>query len=87
MKEILQNKKELLILGVILLLGAFLRFYNLGYSDYQGDEIKALFNVRNDKNFFEFLFEQKKGPNQFLVTSALRGVSSNYLNYFVMRFP
>ena len=59
MKEILQNKKELLILGVILLLGAFLRFYNLGYSDYQGDEIKALFNVRNDKNFFEFLLPSK----------------------------
>lgn len=87
MKEILLNKKELLLLAIVLILGAFLRFYNLGYSDYQGDEIKALFNVRNDKNFFEFLFDQKKGPNQFLLTSAMRGLSDNYYNHLVLRFP
>jgi 4-amino-4-deoxy-L-arabinose transferase-like glycosyltransferase len=76
----------LAFLGVFIL-SIFLRFYNLSYSDYQGDEIKALYNVRNNKEFYEFLFDQKKGPNQFLVTSILREVSNDYYNYFILRLP
>lgn len=72
---------------VIFFFSFLLRFYNLNYSDYQGDEIKALFNVRNNKEFYEFLFDQKKGPNQFLLTSALRELSADYYNYFIVRFP
>lgn len=72
---------------LVIVISGFLRFYDLGYSDYQGDEIKALFNVRNNKDFYEFLFDQRKGPNQFLLTNALREIGDNYYNYFVMRFP
>ena len=34
---------SLLVLIVLFVVAAFLRLYNLGYSDYQGDEIKALY--------------------------------------------
>lgn len=76
-----------LFLLIILILGAFLRFSDLGYSNYQGDEVKALFNVRNNKEFYEFIFDQRKGPNQFLVTYLFRGISNNYYNEFIVRLP
>jgi len=78
---------EFYFLMLIIFASGFLRFYDLGYSNYQGDEIKALFNPYNNKDFLEFLFDQRKGPNQFLVTFLLRDLSDNYYNHFIMRFP
>ena len=37
-------KRNYLILSILFIAGV-LRFVNLGYSDYQGDEFKAMFNV------------------------------------------
>lgn len=71
----------------ILLLAAFLRLYNLGYSDYQGDEIKALYLPDSGQNFFTFLMDQRKGPLQFAVTYLLKLVDPTYTNRFLMRLP
>jgi len=76
-----------LIFLLIFLLAGFLRFYNLGYSNYQGDEIKAFYNPTGNQNFYEFIFDQRKGPLQFLVTLAIKPFSDNYFNHFVMRLP
>ena len=65
----------------------WLRLVNLGYSDYQGDEIKALFLPDVGQTGLQFLMEQRKGPVQFLVTYAMQIFSSDYLNQFVMRLP
>jgi len=81
-------KRANLILIIILLLGGFaLRFINLGYSDYQGDEIKAFFNPKEDGDYIQFLLDQRKGPNQFLVTGAIKGFTNNFENYFLTRLP
>ena len=80
-------KPSLIFLIVIFSFALFNRFYNLGYSDYQGDEIKAFFNPKADGDFFKFLIDQRKGPNQFLVTGLIKGISNNYQNYFVTRLP
>jgi hypothetical protein len=81
-------KRANLILIIILLLGGFaLRFINLGYSDYQGDEIKAFFNPKEDGDYIQFLLDQRKGPNQFLVTGAIKGFTDNFENYFLTRLP
>lgn len=77
----------LIFLVVILVFSFVLRFQNLGYSDYQGDEIKAFFNPKQDGNFAQFLLDQRKGPNQFLVTGAIKGITNNYENYFLTRLP
>lgn len=71
----------------ILLLTVTLRIINLGYSDYQGDEIKALFLPEPGQNVFEYLLTQRKGPLQFLVTYLLKLVDPTYSNEFLIRLP
>jgi hypothetical protein len=77
------------LLILIVLAAAFtLRFINLGYSDYQGDEIKAFFLVNDDEETeVEFLLEQRKGPLQFLVTGAIGLLDPAYENQLLTRFP
>ena len=54
--------------GVVLGIGALLRLWNLGYANFQGDEVKALFPADGVDDLNAFLFDQRKGPLQFLVT-------------------
>jgi 4-amino-4-deoxy-L-arabinose transferase-like glycosyltransferase len=70
----------------VLLLGAFLRLGNLGYSNFQGDEVKALFPSGED-NLSAFLFDQRKGPLQFLVTFTVQLVDPQYSSEFLVRLP
>ena len=81
------KKIYLVIFLIILILGSWLRITNLGYSDYQGDEIKAFFNPKEDGDYIKFLLDQRKGPNQFIVTGFLKGLTNNFDNYFLTRLP
>lgn len=63
-----------------------LRIWNIGYSDYQGDEIKALFLPSEEESLYSFLFDQRKGPLQFLVTFAIK-LFTDYSNEFLTRLP
>jgi hypothetical protein len=60
---------------------------NLGYSDYQGDEIKALFRPSDGQTALEFLFSQRKGPIQFFVTYLMSLFDPTYMNQFLLRLP
>ena len=71
---------------VLFVIAGVLRLYNLGYSDYQGDEIKALYNPKEDASV-RFFLEQRKGPMQFLVTASLKNLSNNYRNRWLVRLP
>jgi 4-amino-4-deoxy-L-arabinose transferase-like glycosyltransferase len=55
---------------------AFLRCADLGYSEFQGDEIKALYPA--GALFPDFLLGQKKGPVQFLITLLVRVVTGGF---------
>ncbi len=79
------NKNKLLL--IILFVAGILRFTNLGYSDYQGDEIKALYLPENGQSFSSFLLDQRKGPMQFFVTYLLKFADPTYDNQFLMRLP
>jgi 4-amino-4-deoxy-L-arabinose transferase-like glycosyltransferase len=72
--------------GVVLCVGAFLRLWHLGYSNFQGDEVKALFPSGED-NLSAFLFDQRKGPLQFLVTFMVQLVDPQYSSEFLVRLP
>ncbi|HJR88867.1 MAG TPA: glycosyltransferase family 39 protein [Aeromicrobium sp.] len=74
-------------LSVVLGIGALLRLWNLGYSNFQGDEIKALFPSGGDVDLSEFLFDQRKGPLQFLVTFVVRLVDPQYSSELLARLP
>ena len=73
----------------IVLMGAtaWLRLANLGYSDYQGDEGKALTILSQGKSLLGFLLHQRKGPLQFLVTYALSWYDPSFANEFLFRLP
>jgi len=74
-------------LGIVLFVGGFLRLWNLGYSNFQGDEVKALFPSGEDIDLQGFLFDQRKGPLQFLVTFAVRLVDPQYSSELLARLP
>ncbi|HEY5669395.1 MAG TPA: hypothetical protein VIS10_05305, partial [Anaerolineales bacterium] len=50
----------------------WLRLVNLGYSDYQGDEIKAMWRPAPGQSGIDYLYTQKKGPTQFLVSYLVK---------------
>lgn len=54
--------------AVILFLGIFFRVYNIGYSEFQGDEVEAQAFLFEKKPFVDFLMERSKGPGQYAVT-------------------
>ena len=72
---------------LVAIIAFVLRFVNLSYSDYQGDEIKAMFVVPNNQTVFEFLINQRKGPGQFVVTSIVKLIDQDYSSEFLTRLP
>ncbi len=89
MKKFLSTKyfKENINLIIVFIVSAVLRLSNLGYSDYQGDEIKALYLPSGGESFFDFIINQKKGPIQFLITYLIKIVGISYDNQFLVRLP
>ncbi len=79
-----QEKLHLVILGVI---GFLLRFINLGYSNYQGDEIKAFLIPDSGQSTWDFLLTQRKGPVQFVITYFLQVLDPELLHRFIVRLP
>lgn len=79
--------KQNILFIIVILIATVLRFYNLGYSDFQGDEIKALYLPEVGQSFFEYIMDQRKGPVQFIITYVLRFVDSSYSNGLLLRFP
>jgi hypothetical protein len=88
--QLVQNFRRVIYDKYLLLLVAIasvLRFVNLGYSDFQGDEIKALFLPESGQGISEFLLTQRKGPIQFVITYLLKFANPEYDNQLLMRLP
>ena len=64
-----------------------LRFINLGYSDYIGDEHKAFLQVGTDENYWSFFMSRRKGPMQFIVSFLPFLVTHDYRNELIQRIP
>jgi len=86
-KSVFKYIKENLDIIVVFLLSSFLRLVNLGYSDYQGDEIKAFYLPKSGQSLSSFLMNQKKGPVQFLITYVIKIFDPLYENQFFTRLP
>jgi len=80
-------KIEFLLLTVLLVGSLALRFINLGYSDYIGDERKALLIPHKDQSVQEFLLSQRKGPMQFFVSYIPYLITGDYYNELATRLP
>lgn len=72
---------------LFILFGIFVRIWDLGYSNLQGDEINTLNFVKiQNLNLMDYLFSQKKGPVQFLINYVNISLFG-YQNEFQVRFP
>jgi len=70
----MKNKIHILLLLIILALGAYFRIYNLGYSDFQGDEVSAQNYLFDERGFWEFLLSRTIGPGQYVVSKAMNNM-------------
>jgi 4-amino-4-deoxy-L-arabinose transferase-like glycosyltransferase len=85
------KRVEFIALTVLLLIVAFSRFYQLGYSDYILDE-PGTFMFRGlpeqyDMTSYEFIMSQRKGPLQILVGYIPHLFVGNYNNELAQRIP
>ncbi len=79
---------RLIALVLIFCVTFSLRFINLGYSEFQDDEKKAIIRVRQGSNVFEFFMQQRKGPMQFLVSSIPLSMNGwDTTDEFFIRLP
>jgi 4-amino-4-deoxy-L-arabinose transferase-like glycosyltransferase len=63
-------------LAALLLAAAFLRFANLGYSDFQGDEARAALRAAAVlQGYDDVLFIHKKGPAEILLPAVVYGLT------------
>jgi hypothetical protein len=74
-------------LAYLILTTFWLRLINIGYSNYQGDEIKALYRPQDGQSMLDFLLTQRKGPIQFLITYLMSFINPDYDNEFLLRLP
>ena len=63
----------------------FLRFDNLGYSHFYGDETKT-FYLDKTKTALEFFLDQRKGPVQFIVSWIVEKLTGGYYELY-QRLP
>lgn len=70
----------------IIFYGIFLRSYDLGYSNFQGDEADTLDYLASTSSKIDFLLQQKKGPVQYIVNMANTEIFG-YVSEFQIRFP
>lgn len=86
-KTHLNKYAGLFFLVVILVLSAYLRFVNLGYSEFQDDEKKAFMKIYQGGDLSTRLLEFRKGPAQFFVAYIPYLVTRDYRNEFASRLP
>lgn len=77
-------------IALVLAGGIGLRFTNLGYSNFQGDEISAICHPSHFNSvvkFLGFLLGQRKGPVQYVVTCAYGLIDPSFSSEFALRLP
>ena len=87
LRYFVNDKIKLIPILFLIFVTLWLRLVNLGYSDYQGDEIKAMWRPAPGQSGIDYLYTQKKGPTQFLVSYLVRFIDPNYSNEFLLRLP
>lgn len=86
-RKVKDNLLEILLLSILFVLVVALRFPNLGYSDYIGDEHKAFIQPGVNQSNWDFFMEQRKGPMQFLVSYIPYLFTQDWRNEFAERIP
>ncbi len=80
-----KNKLFIFVFALLLIFSLYVRFSQLGYSTFYGDETKTLYF---DKTVpaLTFLFDQRKGPVQFLASWIMEKISGGFDEFWI-RLP
>lgn len=82
------NRQTKLFFVILLsIITGWLSLVHLGYSNFQGDEIKALCRPKEGQGLLDFLLSQRKGPVQFLITCLYGLFDPLFSNEFLVRLP
>lgn len=76
---------EKVFIGLVFILGFFVRTLDLGYSHYYGDEIKTLY-LDKTVSASEFFLNQRKGPVQFFAVWVMEKISGGF-SEGIIRLP
>ena len=89
MLELIKNKGFLILLVVVVGALAYLRFANLGYSDYIPDETTVMDHFKKSGPVLdlEYLAKQRKGPMQWLTVLPINFIYGNVFNELIFRIP
>lgn len=79
--------RTLAVLVFLCVLSFPLRFKDLGYSDYIGDERKAFIQLDSGQNLYDFFLTRRKGPMQFLVSEMPHFITKDFRNEYAQRLP
>ncbi len=77
-------------LAALLAASLFLRLADLGYSNFQGDEVKALCypgSFKSIAQFLAFLLAQRKGPVEFAITCSVGLIDPSFSSELLLRLP
>lgn len=86
-KSISPSKNVIFQIFLLLAIASFFRFTHLGYSEFQGDEARAILRAAEIiRGWDDVLFLHKKGPVEILIPAIFYSLSSR-TNEFVARFP
>ena len=78
---------RLFLLIILFVLSFYLRFKNLGYSDYIPDETTVLTPLKDNALSWHFFTSQRKGSMQWLVALVPFLITNDVFNTFIMRLP
>lgn len=81
------NKKEVFFVTLLLIVSVPLRFINLGYSDYIGDEHKSFIEPDIGVSLSKFFLTRRKGPMQFIVSEIPHVFTGDFRNELAQRIP
>lgn len=82
-----ERAKNGFLIFTLLIIAAPLRFTNLGYSEFQDDEKKAMIRLATNQAPMDFLISQRKGPMQFLVSEIPLSITHDRKNEVAQRLP
>ncbi|HLO13233.1 MAG TPA: glycosyltransferase family 39 protein [Anaerolineales bacterium] len=88
--DLRKNKLSTLQIAMLLGVSLLLRIVDLGYSNFQGDEISTLCRFSKFQTpiqFLAYLLGQRKGPIQYLVTCAFSIFDPTFSSELALRLP
>lgn len=77
-----------IIVSILIIIFAYFRMYNLGYSEFQGDEVAALEFLFGTPMSIKFLLKQTVGPGHYIVAWIFHTLFADKANIeFYVRLP